>query len=76
MTGPLTASPAGVNALSWGGVALTLLLVAVAIAVAARQRLGLTRELVTAAARAAIQLAAVGAVLGVLFRYAGVPGSL
>jgi putative ABC transport system permease protein len=57
-------------------VALTVVLVAVAVAVAARQRLGLTRELLVAAARAAVQLAAVGALLLVLFRHAGLPGSL
>jgi putative ABC transport system permease protein len=75
MTASLATS-GGANALSWGGVALTVLLVAVAVAVAARQRLGLTRELLVAAARAAVQLAAVGAVLLVLFGHAGLPGSL
>jgi putative ABC transport system permease protein len=60
---------------SWGGVAASLLLVAVAGAVAYRQRLRLTREIVLAAARAGLQLIAVGAILLVLFRRAGLPGA-
>jgi putative ABC transport system permease protein len=60
---------------SWGGVAASLLLVALAAAVAYRQRLGLTRDIVVAAARAWLQLIAVGAILLVLFRRAGLPGS-
>jgi putative ABC transport system permease protein len=50
--------------------------VAFAVVIAAHQRLGITRDLVVAAARAAAQLAAVGVVLLVLFRYAGVLGAL
>ena len=60
---------------SWGGVVASLLLVAVAAAVAYLQRLGLTRELVVAAVRAGVQLAAVGAILVVLFQRAGLPGA-
>lgn len=60
---------------SWGGVAASLLLVALAAAVAARHRLGLTRELIVAAARAGIQLIAVGAVLLVVFVHAGLAGA-
>ena len=60
---------------SWGGVAASLLLVAVAAAVAYRERLRLTRDIVVAAARAGLQLIAVGAILLVLFRWAGLPGA-
>ena len=65
----------GLGVPSWGGVAASLLLVAVAAAVAYRQRLGLTRDIVAAAARAGVQLIAVGAILLVLFRRAGLPGA-
>ena len=41
-----------------------------------RQRLHLTRQLLVAAARAAVQLIAVGAVLLVLFKYGGTTGAL
>ncbi len=51
----------GLNVPSWTGVSASLLLVALAAAIAHRQRLGLTRELVAAAARAGVQLVAVGA---------------
>jgi putative ABC transport system permease protein len=60
---------------SWGGVAASLLLVAVAAAVAYRQRLRLTRDIVVAAARAGLQLIAAGAILLVVFRWAGLPGA-
>ncbi len=53
---------------SWGGVAVSLLLVTVAGAIAYRQRLGLTRELVVAAARAAVQLITAGALLRIVFQ--------
>jgi uncharacterized protein (TIGR00245 family) len=53
---------------SWGGVVVSLLLVTVAGAVAYRKRLGLTRELVVAAARAAVQLVTAGALLRILFQ--------
>ena len=59
----------------WGGVVTSLVLVAVAVAVAYRQRLGLTRELVVAAARAGLQLVGVGAILLLLFQRAGLPGA-
>ena len=65
----------GLGVPSWGGVAASLLLVAVAAAVAYRQRLGLTRDIVVAAARAGVQLITVGAILLVLFRRAGLPGA-
>jgi putative ABC transport system permease protein len=61
---------------SWGGAAASALLVGLTVAVAARGRLGLTRDIVTAAVRAAVQLVAVGAILLVLFRDAGIAGAL
>jgi len=67
---------AAVEVPSWAGVALSLLLVVVALAVVVWQRLGLARDVLTAAARAAVQLAAVGAVLGYLFAHTGALGSL
>lgn len=62
--------------ITWLQVAVSVLLVAVTVAVAARQRLGVTRDLLVAALRAAVQLAAVGAVLLALFQYAGLVGAL
>jgi putative ABC transport system permease protein len=61
---------------SWPGVAVSVVLVALCFAVVVRERLGLGREVLVAALRAAVQLAAVGALLGVLFEHAGLPGSL
>lgn len=61
---------------SWLGVATSALLVLVAMAVAVRARLGMAREIAVAAARAAVQLAAVGAVLGLLFDHGGPLGSV
>ena len=60
----------------WGGVAASLALVAVAVAIVYRQRLRLTRDLLAATARAAIQLAAVGAILLIVFAHTGLPGAL
>jgi uncharacterized protein (TIGR00245 family) len=60
---------------SWGGVVVSLLLVTVAGAVAYRQRLGLTRELVVAAARAAVQLVTAGAILRILFQRTNLLGA-
>jgi uncharacterized protein (TIGR00245 family) len=53
---------------SWGGVVVSLLLVTAAGAIAYRKRLGLTRELVVAAARAAVQLVTAGALLRTVFQ--------
>ncbi|WP_019930518.1 ABC transporter permease [Nocardia sp. BMG111209] len=61
---------------SWWGVAASLLLVALAAGIAYRQRLRLTRELLIAAARAGVQLIAVGAILLLLFQHTGLPGGL
>ncbi|KZM70352.1 iron export ABC transporter permease subunit FetB [Nocardia terpenica] len=66
----------GLSVPDWSGVAASLVLVAVAALIAYRQHLHLTRELVIAAARAGVQLVAVGAVLLVLFRHTGLPGAL
>ncbi|MEP6462203.1 MAG: ABC transporter permease [Frankiaceae bacterium] len=61
---------------SWAGVGLSLLLVAGCVAVVIRERLGLAREVSIAAARAGVQLIAVGALLDWLFAHAGLAGSL
>ena len=61
---------------SWLGVGLSVVLVGIAVAVVVRERLGLARELIVAAVRAAVQLIAVGALLLLLFRHTGLPGSL
>ncbi len=61
---------------TWWGVALSVLLVLIAVAVVVREGLGLEREVVIASVRAVVQLAAVGALLGVLFRHTGLAGSL
>ncbi|WP_280365271.1 ABC transporter permease [Nocardia wallacei] len=66
----------GLSVPDWPGVAVSLVLVGVAALVAYRQHLRLTRELLIAAARAAVQLIAVGAVLLMLFRHTGLPGAL
>ncbi|QIS22225.1 ABC transporter permease [Nocardia terpenica] len=66
----------GLSVPDWSGVAASLVLVAVAALIAYRQHLHLTRELVIAAARAGVQLVAVGAVLLILFRHTGLPGAL
>ena len=60
----------------WLGVLASVLLVGIAVAVSMRARLGLTRELLWAAARALVQLVAVGAVLTILFTRAGLVGAL
>lgn len=73
---PLAAVAASALAIpSWGGVVVSLLLVTVAGAIAYRQRLGVTRELVVAAARAAVQLVTAGALLRILFQRSGLLGA-
>lgn len=75
-TSPLTAMATSAPAVpSWAGVGVSLLLVTVAGAVAYRQRLGLTREVVAAAARAAVQLVTAGALLRVLFQWTSLLGA-
>lgn len=66
----------GLSVPSWGGVGASLLLVALTAAVALRYQLGLTRELIVAAARGGIQLVAVGAVLLVVFTHTGLLGAM
>ena len=61
---------------SWAGVAASVVLVLMALLVVHREGLGLGREVAVAAVRAFGQLLAVGALLGVLFRTAGLPGGL
>jgi putative ABC transport system permease protein len=60
---------------TWGGVAAATVLVLVAVLVAWRGRMHLVRDIVVAALRSGIQLAAVGAVLLVVFNHSGVLGS-
>jgi putative ABC transport system permease protein len=61
---------------SWWGVGASVVLVGVTVAIVVREQLGLTREVVVASVRAIVQLVAVGALLGVLFDHAGLPGAL
>ncbi|MCU1675137.1 MAG: hypothetical protein JWN77_3250 [Frankiales bacterium] len=61
---------------SWYGVAASVVLVLVAYAVVVREGLGLGREVLVSAVRAAVQLLAVGALLLLLFRHTGLPGAL
>jgi putative ABC transport system permease protein len=61
---------------SWPEVGASLVLVALVALISLRQRLHITRDLIIASARAGVQLAAVGAVLMVLFARAGLPGAL
>ncbi len=70
----MNATPVAVP--SWLGVGASVVLVGTAAVVAARQQLGVTRELLISAARAGVQLIAVGAILGLLFAHAGVLGAL
>jgi putative ABC transport system permease protein len=60
---------------TWAGVAASLALVVLTVAVAWRQRLRLAREIAVAALRAGVQLAAVGAVLLLVFRHTGLAGA-
>lgn len=61
---------------TWLGVAASVVLVVIAAVVSLRARLGLTRDLLWAAARAFVQLLAVGAVLTLLFERGGLLGAL
>lgn len=56
---------------TWAGVGASAALVLVAVAIAWRQRLHLARDIAIAAARAAAQLIAVGAILLLVFRHGG-----
>src|SRR5689334_21635238 len=70
-----TAFSSPIRARIAAGVAASLALVAAAVTVAWRQRLHLAREIAIAAARAGIQLAAVGAILLLVFQHAGLAGA-
>ncbi|MFJ9909515.1 ABC transporter permease [Streptomyces sp. NPDC101152] len=61
---------------SWAGVAASAALVLLTIAVAWRGRLRLAHEVTVAAVRAAVQLAAVGAILLLVFRHTGLAGAI
>lgn len=61
---------------SWWGVGASVLLVGLTVVLVVREGLGLSREVLLASARAVVQLVAVGALLGVLFDSAGLPGAL
>ena len=66
----------GLSVPNWQGVGTSVALVGLAALIAYRQHLHLTRELLIAAARAGVQLVAVGAILLILFRHTGLPGAL
>jgi putative ABC transport system permease protein len=59
----------------WAGVATSAVLIVLACGVAVRAKLGLARDILTAALRAAAQLLAIAAVLAALFTHGGVPGA-
>lgn len=60
---------------TWAGVAASAALVALAIIVAWRGRLHLARDIAIAAVRAGVQLAAVGAILLLVFAHTGLAGA-
>src|SRR5256885_16140098 len=60
---------------TWPGVAASAALVAVAVAVAWHEKLSLARDITIAAVRAGVQLTAVGAILLLVFRQAGLAGA-
>ncbi|MFF4041221.1 ABC transporter permease [Streptomyces sp. NPDC001816] len=61
---------------TWAGVAASASLIALTIAVAWHGRLHLARDIAVAAVRAALQLAAVGALLLLVFRHTGLAGAM
>jgi putative ABC transport system permease protein len=61
---------------TWAGVAASAALVLLAAAVAWRGRLHLTRDIAVAGVRAGLQLAAVGAILLLVFRHTGLAGAI
>jgi putative ABC transport system permease protein len=63
------------NIPSWLGVAASTSLVLIAVAISWRERLGLGREVALAAGRAFLQLAAVGALLLIVFERGGLPAA-
>ena len=71
----LAIDSATANIPSWWGVAASAVLVLVAVAISWRERLGLGREVAIAAVRALVQLAAVGALLLIVFDKGGLPAA-
>ncbi|MFF0130327.1 ABC transporter permease [Streptomyces mirabilis] len=67
---------AGDASCSWAGVAASAALVALTVAVAWHGRLRLALDITLAAVRAALQLAAVGALLLLVFRHTGLAGAI
>ena len=63
------------NIPSWWGVAASGVLVLVAVVISWREQLGLGREVAVAAVRALLQLAAVGALLLIVFERGGLPAA-
>jgi putative ABC transport system permease protein len=63
------------NIPTWLGVAASASLVLIAVAISWRERLGLGREVAIAALRALVQLAAVGALLLIVFDEGGLPAA-
>ncbi|MER6123096.1 iron export ABC transporter permease subunit FetB [Streptomyces sp. NPDC001795] len=61
---------------TWAGVAASAALIALTVAVAWHGRLRLARDITLAAGRAALQLAAVGALLLLVFRHTGLAGAI
>lgn len=61
---------------TWAGVAASAALVVLTVAVAWHERLRLARDITLAAVRAAVQLAAVGALLLLVFRHTGLAGAI
>jgi putative ABC transport system permease protein len=75
MTSVLLATDGAVHIPSWWGVAASAALVIVAVLISWRERLGLEREVAVAALRAFVQLAAVGALLLIVFERGGLPAA-
>jgi putative ABC transport system permease protein len=71
----LAAESSTANIPSWWGVAASAVLVLVAIGISWRERLGLQREVAIAALRAFVQLAAVGALLLIVFDKGRLPAA-
>ena len=71
----MTVESTTANIPSWLGVAASASLVLIAIAISWRERLGLGREVGIAAGRAFVQLAAVGALLLIVFEKGGLPAA-
>ena len=76
MTAPLlVVESTTANIPSWWGVAASGVLVLIAVLISWREQLGLGREVAIAALRALLQLAAVGALLLIVFERGGLPAA-